>query len=195
MRRIGILGGAFDPVHLGHMALAEDAFLELMLDEVWFMPSAQSPMKEGEPGLSSEARVELLKACVKSHPKFKLETCEIERGGVSYTYETVCTLMEMHPTDSYYWIIGGDQVAQLGEWRNIEELAKLIQFIVITRPGFDVEDHLPKIRGLACHPISSRNLEISSTQVRERISQGDSINDLLPKSVADLIVSHNYYKT
>ncbi len=194
MKRIGILGGAFDPVHLGHISLAEDAFLELLLDEVWFMPSAQSPLKEGEPGLSAEARLELLEACVKCHPKFKLETCEVERGGVSYTYDTVCDLVEKYPTYSFYWIIGGDQVAQLANWRDIEDLAKLIQFIVITRPGFDVKEHLPSIRGLACHPVQSRNLEISSTLVRERISQGDSFKDLLPKSVAELIVNRDYYK-
>ena len=193
-KSVAILGGAFDPVHLGHLSLAEIAFAEAGLDEVWFMPTAQSPLKEFGPSLDAADRVELLEAALQSYPHFKVDFTEIERGGVSFTYDTVCHLNSVYPEIDFSWIIGGDQLGKLDQWQQIEELVKRLRFLVIERPGFEIDDQgTPAIPGLRYQKVSSRYLDISSSQIREHIALGKPVNDLLPKSVNELIVDRKYY--
>ena len=193
-RRIAIVGGSFDPVHLGHMSLAEEAFNQLNLDEVWFMPAAQSPLKEHQTFLDADARVELLEAAVEDKPAFKINRCELDRGGISFTVDTVRRLKAAHPEDDFSWVIGGDQLQLLEKWKDIEELCGMMEFILRSRPGYEIDnDEIPDIPGLRFSEVKSRMLDIASSDIRRRIAVGEPVKHLLPKAVNDLIVARNYY--
>lgn len=193
---VAILGGAFDPVHLGHLSLAEDAMRELKLDEVWFTPTAESPLKDNHPVLKPEDRLKLLELALQPYPAFKINRTELERGGVSYTIETARELVAQFPGTDFFWIIGGDQFYQLGQWKEIRELCKLLKFAVVARPGFEIDRaHEPSIPELQYVEVSSRHLEIASSEIRQKIADGRPVNELLPKSVHDFILKQNFYKT
>ncbi|MBH55403.1 MAG: nicotinate (nicotinamide) nucleotide adenylyltransferase [Opitutaceae bacterium] len=194
LQSVAILGGAFDPIHLGHLSLAEAAYAKLDLDEIWFMATAQSPLKPHKSRLPATHRVELLEAALESYPNFKVDRSEIERGGVNFTHVTICNLNFKYPDTRFYWIIGGDQLAQLDKWRNIDSLVALVEFLVVERPGYLAHSQTaPEIPGLKFQNLASRRLDISSSDIRERIASGKPVNDLLPKSVAELIVRRNFY--
>jgi len=193
MARIGILGGAFDPVHLGHLGLAEDALAQAGLDEVWLMPTAQSPLKGHGPVLSDEGRMALLEAAVADRDGLKVCGHEIERGGVSYTWETVQWLRREYPEASFCWIIGWDQACRLDQWAHIEELAGQLEFLIFGRPGAATSESIPEISGLRYREMKSRMLDISSTLVRLKIKEGEKVTHLLPKAVEALIFAQNLY--
>ena len=192
-KAIAILGGAFDPVHLGHLALAEDTFAELDLDAVWFVPTAQSPLKSEPPGLHEAGRLDLLRLALADFPDFQICRAELHRGGISYTIDTVRQLNGRYPDIAFSWIIGADQVRQLNRWRGIGELAKRIRFIVVARPGVEMALLQTGIPGLRLQRVASRLLDISSTDIRLRIAEGKAVNHLLPKPVGDLIMERKYY--
>lgn len=195
-KSVALFGGAFDPVHLGHLSLAEDALRELDLDEVWFVPAAQSPLKDGQAVLKPEERLKLLELALQSYPACKIDRSELERGGVSYTIDTARDLVNRHPDIRFFWIIGGDQFYQLNQWKDVRELCQLLTFIVVSRPGFEVDrDHAPSIPGLRFIEVSSRHLEIASSEIREKIARGEDVNELLPNAVHAFIVRKNFYKT
>ncbi len=195
LQSIAILGGSFDPVHLGHMSLAEEAYGQLELDEVWFMPAAQSPLKEHETILNAEERIQLLEAAVSASPGFKVNRSEIDRGGVSFTVDTMKRLKAAHPETTFSWIIGGDQLQLLEKWKDIEELCSLMDFIVRSRPGYEIDrTQIPDIPGLRFSEVKSRMLDIASSDIRRLIAAGESVNHLLPTAVYDLIVARNYYR-
>lgn len=195
LQTVAILGGAFDPMHLGHLSLAEEAYAKLDLDEIWFMPTAQSPLKPDKSRLPATDRVTLLEAALEAYPHFKVDASEIERGGVSYTHDTIRNLKSAYSDTQFYWIIGGDQLAKLDKWRDIGSLVALVEFLVVERPGY-LADLLtvPEIPGLKFHNVASRRLDISSSDIRERIAHGKPVNDLLPKPLYELIVQYNFYK-
>lgn len=196
LKSVAILGGTFDPVHLGHMSLAEEAYSKLNLDEVWFMPAAQSPLKDHASILSAEERINLLEAALVDFPEFKVNRSEIERGGVSYTVDTVRRLKSIHPEIAFHWIIGGDQLQLLKKWKDIEVLCGMMEFIVRSRPGYEIDsDEIPDIPGLRFSEVKSRMLDIASSEIRLRIAAGKSVNHLLPKAVHELILARGYYKT
>ena len=195
LQSVAIVGGSFDPVHLGHMSLAEEAFKQLGLDEVWFMPAAQSPLKEHETFLAAEQRIELLEAALQGAPQFKIHRGEIDRGGVSFTVDTMKRLKDAHPDTAFSWIIGGDQLQLLEKWKDIEVLCGLMGFIVRSRPGYEIDTkQIPDIPGLRFSEVKSRMLDIASSDIRRRIAAGDPVNHLLPKAVHELIVARNYYR-
>jgi len=194
-KSVAILGGAFDPVHLGHLSLAEDAYRTLALDEIWFLPTAQSPLKDNPAVLDARGRLILLEAALKDYPYIRINRSEIEKGGVSYTIDSVRYFRTQFPEIDFHWIIGGDQVAQLGEWKDIEALVQLVKFIVVSRPGYKVDTiSISAISGLQFSEVRSRLLDIASTEIRERITAEIPVSDLLPAAVNDLILQHNYYK-
>jgi nicotinate-nucleotide adenylyltransferase len=194
VQSVAILGGAFDPVHLAHLSLAEDAYREMRLDEVWFVPSAQSPLKDHNTVLGALERLELLEAALRPFPHFKVEKSEIEAGGVSYSIDTVRRLRARFPKINFSWIIGGDQFSQLDKWKDLEELCGILKFIVVSRPGYEVDmAQLPDIPSLRISEVKSRMLDIASSEIREQLATGNAMNDLLPKAVSDLIVERNFY--
>ena len=193
-RRIGVMGGSFDPVHLGHLIAAQDAREALGLDRVLFMPAAQAPLKDSSPRVSDAARVDLLRAAVATEPAFDVSTLELERGGVSYTIDTARALRHAHPVDSLFWIIGTDQAAQLPRWREIGALGALVEFIVLARPGHTAPASADLPPGVRLHPVTAHVVEISSSEIRERIAAHRPVRWFLPAAVADRIESENLYR-
>lgn len=194
-KSVAVLGGAFDPIHLGHLSLAEDTFRELKLDEVWLVPTAQSPLKENQAGLDNKGRLELLEAALEPYPKFKIKRFEIDRGGVSYTIDSITHFRGEYPNFEFYWIIGGDQLAQLHKWKDISLVCELLTFVIVSRPGYVIDtEQIPAIPKLRFLEVESRLLDIASSEIRERIATGKGVKHLLPKAVSDLIVQKQFYR-
>ena len=192
--RIGVMGGSFDPVHLGHLIAAQDAREAMALDRVIFMPAAQAPLKDSAPRVTDAARLALLRAALAGQPGFEVSAMELERRGVSYSIDTARALRHAHPVDTLYWIIGTDQLARLAHWREISALSALVEFIVLARPGFADPSPADLPPGARIHAVSAHVVEISSSDVRARIAAGRSIRWLVPAAVAEHISSENLYR-
>ena len=193
VRRLGFLGGSFDPVHLGHLMAAQDAFEAMALEKVVFVPTSQSPLKEAIPGISDEDRLALLRAAMGQDGRFDISMTEIERGGVSYTIDTIDLLTEQNPNARLFWIIGADQAASLRDWHRIDDLAVRVEFIVLDRPGYNWSGSGPE-HGIRMHPIKSRLLDISSSEIRRRAREGLSLVNLVPEEVATEIARLHLYR-
>lgn len=192
-RRLGVLGGSFDPVHLGHLMAAREARAALNLEKVIFVPTAQSPLKETTPGITDRDRLDLLQAALVKDQGSEISTVELDRGGVSYTIDTVESFASAWPDFRLFWIIGADQAASLKEWHRIDELAARIDFIVLERPGFDW-DSSDLSPGIGVHPVKSRLLDISSSEIRRRAREGLPLENLVPEEVASLIRKRQLYR-
>lgn len=184
MKRIGVMGGTFDPIHIGHLVAAESALEALQLNEVWFMPTHMPPHKLQKSEVTAEQRVEMVRLAIESNEAFHLCTWEMEHGGVSYTLETVTWLQEEYPEVEWFWIIGGDMVNYLPKWNGINELMERICFIGVQRPGstWEVEE-LPEAWRSRIIPAPMPQIDISSTDIRTRIEEGLSIRYLVPDAV------------
>lgn len=190
--RIGILGGSFDPVHTGHLILASDAAEQLELDRVLFVPAAQAPLKSSSPTVSAEDRVEMLRLAIADDPRFELSTIEVNRGGTSYSIDTASAIAAERPEAKLFWIIGGDQARQLQDWDRIDELSQLVEFACLSRDEtFQLPEGLPQ--ALRIHPLQGRRLDISSTEIRERLKSGASTKYFLPEPVFRYINARNLY--
>jgi len=190
--RIGFLGGSFDPVHLGHLIIAQTALEEAGLDTVYFVPTAQSPLKGRTCIASAEDRMAMLRIALKGSPSFSILEDELQRGGVSYTIETVSRLRQRWPQAQLFWIIGADQLQKLPQWQRIGELQKAVTFIWLQRPGESplTPQGIDPKRLLA---IRSHQFEVSSTAIRERISSGLDARFFLPSGVPEYITKARLY--
>ena len=189
-QRIGLLGGTFNPIHVGHLMLAEEARERLHLDEVWFVPGAEPPLK-AEPELAPAAdRYRMVELAIAGHPQFRASDVEIRRGGKSYTVETLRTLHKQHGGQpQFVFIVGSDACGQLTAWRDFPGLLALCQFVVAIRPGFRPTELPPGVATLEI-PL----LDISSTGIRRRIAQGKSLRFLVPDAVRAYIAEHQLYR-
>ncbi|BDZ30729.1 putative nicotinate-nucleotide adenylyltransferase [Lactiplantibacillus brownii] len=188
-RRVGILGGTFNPPHLGHLIMAEQVGDQLGLDEVRFMPDAQPPHVDEKKTLPAKDRANMVQRAIADNPLFKLETAELKRGGKSYTYDTMKVLKAQHPETQYYLIIGGDMVDYLHTWNHIDDLIKLVTFVGIKRTGYPTTSRYPVIW------VDAPLIDISSTKIRHKVNQGHTIRYLVPDAVADYIKEHHLYET
>ncbi|WP_290033774.1 nicotinate-nucleotide adenylyltransferase [Ligilactobacillus cholophilus] len=186
-KRIGILGGTFNPIHLGHLIIADQVLDQLDLDKVLFMPDNIPPHIDHKKAISAEKRLKMLELATQDNPKFGVEDYEIKKGGISFSIDTFRELTKLHPENKYYFIIGGDMVEYLPKWREIDELVNLVQFIGVRRPGFSTKTKYPVIW------VDVPELAISSTLIRQKIKQGCSINYLVPKEVEEYIQKENLY--
>jgi nicotinate-nucleotide adenylyltransferase len=193
------LGGSFDPVHLGHLLVAQAAREELGLTRLFFVPAAQSPFKpEGRPAPEAE-RLRLLRLALAGQAGCELDDQEIRRGGTSYTVETVRDYARQFPQAQLFYLIGADHVAQLPQWHQAEELARLAEFVVIPRPGTGVEAPGPAgTTGALPAPFRGRKLAgfplgVSSSQIRGRVKAGLPIELLVPGAVAEAIRNNRLY--
>jgi nicotinate-nucleotide adenylyltransferase len=199
--RIGLFGGSFDPLHLGHLILAEQCREQARLDQVWFVPAATSPLKQQGPVATNRQRLEMLQLGLAGHDAFRIEECELERGGVSYTVETLRHLQANHPGHDWFLLIGGDALADFARWREPEEICRLARPLVYQRPGHQVElaslrpfvtpQRLGEIGQTA---IEARQIEISSTDLRRRLAAGLSIRYLVPRSVEIYLQNNRVYQ-
>ena len=190
--RIGLFGGSFDPVHNGHLEIARESLLQFKLDRVLFIPAAQSPLKEHSPRTSDKERIDMLELTISRDERFEICLDEIERGGVSYSFETANSVQQRFPESQLFWILGGDQAQQLGQWRNIKTLAKTVEFICLPRNGEELSKFsLPP--DVHLHMLDIPLMKISSTQIRQSLKDSPDSNPLLPESVIKYIKSKNLY--
>ncbi|QHJ71529.1 nicotinate-nucleotide adenylyltransferase [Planococcus halotolerans] len=186
MKKVGILGGTFNPPHFGHLIMANEAYHSLGLEEVRFMPNAAAPHKEVH-GADTAQRLKMTELAIEDFPQFRIEDYEIKTGGVSYTYNTIRQLVEQESDKEFYFIIGGDSVAQLNSWHRIHELADLIQFVGIGRPGYDSATDFPVMM------IDSPEMHLSSTMLRERVAANRPLTFFVPEKVEAYIRKEGLY--
>jgi len=190
MEMIGLFGGSFDPVHLGHLLVAEAAREELGLKRLFFIPAAQSPFKPDRQPTSAAERLRLLRLALAGREWCELDDQEIRRGGISYTIDTVQHYVTRFPTARLYYLIGADHIKQLPAWRDAQGLAALLEFVVIPRPGQPAASLPSPFRG---RTLSGFPLGVSSSQIRERIRSGLSVEHLVPGPVAEAIRNNRLY--
>jgi nicotinate-nucleotide adenylyltransferase len=191
--KIGFLGGSFDPVHFGHLLAAQDAFEQNDLDRLIFVPAAQAPLKPNDVQSSSEDRLAMLRQATEWDTRFEISDWELRRGGVSYTIDSARYFRELYPHDDLFWVIGGDQLPKLHLWKDIRELAQLVEFIFLERPGFPVKAK-PDIPGLRLHRCDGHLLAISSTELRERTRRNLSLDYFVPHKAIVYIKEHALYR-
>jgi nicotinate-nucleotide adenylyltransferase len=190
MRRIGLFGGSFNPVHRGHLLVAQAALEELDLDRVVFVPAAQSPFKSPADLAPPDRRMQLLRLALAACPRFTIDDQELRRGGISYTIDTVQNYRSRFPDSQLYYLIGSDHIPLLPKWRDASELARQVQFIVIPRPGESINPLPAPFNGHALHGFP---FGLSSSQVRERVRAGKPIHFLVPTAVAEAIANNRLY--
>jgi nicotinate-nucleotide adenylyltransferase len=192
--RIGLYGGTFDPVHLGHLRAAENAREDLGLDIVAFLPSAVPPHREVPPTPARD-RLAMVRLATAPHPRFEAWDAELRRPGPSYTVETVARLVAERPSDTFLLLVGADTWPEMTTWREPERLLGLVEVGVVDRPGFggpDPDPPFPSARGVL--RVAGPSLPISATAVRERVGRGLSVRFLVPDAVADYIAARRLYR-
>ncbi len=197
--RVGLLGGTFDPIHLGHLVIAEEARLRLGLDLVLFIPAGQPPHKREE-GVSPAAdRLEMVRAAIGDHPGFSCSEVELLRPGASYTVDTLAALQAQYPQASLFWLLGTDSVTELHTWHDPERLYRLATFVGLLRPGWPRQ---AVERWLAERPVQARPqlellevplLDISSRDLRRRAQAGEPLRYLVPETVRAYIRRRGLY--
>ena len=184
MRKIGIYGGTFDPIHHGHLILGRQACEELGLDQLVFVPAALSPFKKAACA-TGQARLSMLRAAIESQDGFSADDCELKRPPPSYSIDTVLQIRGREPKAELFWLIGADNVSGLSKWRRFEELKKLVQFVVLDRACSGLQQP---------YPVIQRNIDISATEIRNRVASGRSIRYLVPRAVGEIIRRENLYR-
>jgi nicotinate-nucleotide adenylyltransferase len=194
--KIGIMGGTFDPIHIGHLIAAENAREAVGLDEVWFMPTHISPHKPNAPKASPEQRLEMVHLAVADQSFFRAVDYELARGGTSFTADTVNTLCELHPNVSFYYIIGADMVMYLPQWVRIEEIARQISFIGLKRPGYRLRiDELPEWLRPKVQLVAMPLIDISSTEIRKRKQENQTVRYLVNEFVRNYMEANRLYES
>ncbi len=201
MTRIGIFGGSFDPIHMGHLVLAEQCRDQLGLDEVRFVPAFISPLKQQARPAPPKDRVEMVKLATGGNPAFVCDTIELDRQGVSYTIDTVRAFQAGDPDAKFFLLMGADSVADLPKWKEPSELLALVAIGAIGRGGVG-EPPWESIQSLVSperwrelqHCVAAPALEISSTDLRQRIASGRSIRYLVPPAVEMYIQQQRLYE-
>lgn len=194
--RTGILGGSFDPVHRGHLGVAGVVADALRLERVFFLPAAQAPLRDAAVQASGAQRVEMLRRALAETGDRRFELCELElrRGGISYAVDTLRVLKAERPADELVWILGADQWARLGNWRQPAELAKLAEWAVYARPGYGEPELEPALAEFRLHRFASAGAwDISSSAVRARLARGEDVSDWVPDKVIEYIRENRLY--
>ncbi|MBA3830713.1 MAG: nicotinate (nicotinamide) nucleotide adenylyltransferase [Chthoniobacterales bacterium] len=185
MKKIGIFGGSFDPIHHGHLILAREALETLGLDRILFVPAAQSPHKPGRVPASAAARWEMLNAAIANEDAFFASRLELDRPAPSYSVETVEQLHATMSDGQFSFLVGEDNLPQLQTWHRFADLERLVQFVVLDRSGVGVDYLYPAVR---------RKIDISATAIRKRVASGQSIRYLVPDAVERIIRRENLYQ-
>ncbi|WP_420822034.1 nicotinate-nucleotide adenylyltransferase [Streptomyces avicenniae] len=191
-RRIGVMGGTFDPVHHGHLVAASEVAARFALDEVVFVPTGQPWQKEHREVSAPEDRYLMTVIATASNPQFSVSRTDIDRGGRTYTIDTLRDLRAEHPDDDLFFITGADALAQILGWRDAAELFSLAHFIGVTRPGHVLAD--PGLPSGGVSLIEVPALAISSTDCRERVARGDPVWYLVPDGVVRYISKRALYR-
>lgn len=199
--RLGIFGGTFDPVHFGHLLLAERCREACQLDQVWFMPAAQAPHKQATAPTASKDRLAMLELALSENPAFEVSRLELDRGGVSYTLDTLQRIQAVQPKAELFLLMGADSLFDMPNWRGPREILRLATPVCVVRPGspppdYDVLAGLTDPERLALFRAYSAEMpaiDISSTEIRARAAAGQSLRYLTPTAVVDYIGEHRLY--
>ena len=198
---IGVLGGTFDPIHIGHLILAEEVRARLNLAEILFVPAGQPWLKGGSPISPAEHRVEMVRLAIADKPYFKLSIMEIERAGPTYTVDTIAELKaQLGTEDELFFIMGWDNLAELPRWRQPSRLLTMCRLVAVPRPGYPLPDLKAleaSIPGLSQRVtlMDKPEVDISASVIRDRVTQGLSIRRLVPESIDAYIRQHKIYLT
>lgn len=214
--RVGIFGGTFNPIHVGHLRAAEEIWERFHLQEVIFIASAVPPHKAVEGGIAGEHRMEMVRLAIAGNPHFSLSDIELKRPGKSYSIGTIQFFRQRYGSDlDLFFILGMDAFLEIGTWKSFQELFSLCHFIVMTRPGFDKDFSVDIIPGAIADAFTYQEgenrfihrdgysvyvqgitfLDISSTKIRQEIHEGRSIRYLVPREVERYIERHRFYRT
>ncbi len=197
-KRAGIMGGTFNPIHIGHLTIAEAAREAFGLNEVLFIPSGVSYMKSNV--LDKETRVAMTKIAIEDNPYFVLSTIEADRDGDSYSYETIATLRKLNPDTKYYFIVGADSLSVMHRWKNPEKIFAECTILAAIRSGSTPEEFNAQAAFLKeqfhadIRLIPAQSFDLSSTAIREKAKKGDSIRYLVPDKVREYIQKNNIYR-
>jgi nicotinate-nucleotide adenylyltransferase len=185
LKKIGIYGGTFDPVHHAHLILAREAIEALSLEKVILVPAAISPLKKSAPVASGEVRLAMLRAAINGEPEFEVDECELRRPPPSYTIDTIREIRRRERDAEIHCLIGEDHVERLPQWSRFPELDKMVRFVVLDRTGKQPTHSYQVIRG---------RIDISATEIRRRVAQNESIRYLVPESVEKIIHREKLYR-
>lgn len=200
-KKVGIMGGTFNPIHNGHLILGQTAFEQFGLDEVLFMPNKKPYYKKLSKNVTDEQRCDMVKLAISNNDAFRFSDIEVNREGVTYTVETLRILTQQNPDCEYYFIMGADSLFHFDSWKEAGEIVKMAVLLVATRDSmatFDIESQIEYLQSefedakIQC--LFSPSLEISSNQLRKRCREGKSIRYLVPDSVAFYISEHGLYQ-
>lgn len=201
--KLGIFGGSFDPIHYGHLLLAETCREQCQLDQVLLVPAAVPPHKQSQTVTSARDRIEMIRLAIGGHPQLDVSDIEIERGGVSFTVDTLIALADQRPGRSLFFLMGADSLKDLPTWREPERLCELAVPLVVRRagspePDFSSISHLVTAERLAeirQYQVEMPIIDLSSTEIRERVAMGRSIRYRTPRAVEKFIETHGLYRS
>ncbi len=188
-RKIGLMGGTFNPVHYGHLLIAENAYEQFQLDEVIFMPTGNSPHKDSRQILGAKERMEMLQLAIADNPHFSCSDYEVTKEGICYTYLTLQDFQKRFAQDELYFIMGADSLAYFDSWRNPQEISRLCTILAAVRDGLNINELLPIRKmleqkyGTRIGFINTPNFSVSSHNIRQRLAGRHSIRYLVPQAV------------
>lgn len=194
--RLGIMGGTFDPVHYGHLVIAEEARYEFALDRVVWVPAGDPPHKQSREVVSQEHRYAMVLLATASHPAFEVSRLELERSGPSYTVDTIRAFSELRPEAELFFITGADATLEILTWHRHDDLIRMCRFIAVTRPGYDLNRlsaELPEPYLARISTIQAPGVDISSTDLRQRLRDGEPVKYLVPEAVEAYLQKHRLY--
>lgn len=200
-KKIGIMGGTFNPIHFGHLLLAETAYWQFGLDEVLIMPTKNTYYKNMSSLVGEKERLSMVSLAIENNSHFRLSDIEINREGMTYTVETLEYLREKHPENQYYFIMGADSLYHMESWKDTDKILSMAVILVAGREShgtgsslYSQIDYLENKFGADIRPLRSPIVEISSNDIRRRVREGESIRYLLPDKVVDYIAEHGLYR-
>ena len=199
MRKVGIMGGTFDPIHIGHLILGENAYLQFGLDKVVFMPSGNPPHKKDRDGGTDLQRMDMVKLAIASNTHFEISDIEMNEDGYTYTYRTLERLVKEHPDTEYYFIIGADSLFYFDYWKNPQRIADACTLVVATRNHTSDEkldekiEFVRKLFNAKIEKLDTENIDCSSSQIRSWIKEGHTVKYYVPDTVINYIHTYHVY--
>ena len=192
--RLAIFGGSFDPPHIGHLLAASDAFEHLALDRIILVPAATQPLKAGRAGASAAQRLEMARLLVEGDARFEVSSVEVERGGLSFTVDTLMHFATRYPTAERFLLLGADVLGSFGQWREPERILELASVVLLQRQSEAPPTPAPALRDRRVRRLPTRRIDVSSTEIRERVRAGKPIRGFVPDVVASYIERGDLYR-